>query len=141
MYFDGSYLKTGSGAGVVLTSPQGHKQCYVIHLHFDATNNVAKYEALINGLRIAIEVGARWLLVRGDSKLVIDQVMKATESRDPRMHTFYDEVQRLEEKYKGFKLHHSYRRFNAEADKLSTIVSGRKPVLEGIFAYNIYEPL
>lgn len=50
MYFDGSYLKTGSGTCVVLTSPQGHKLCYAICLHFDATNNVVGYEALINGL-------------------------------------------------------------------------------------------
>jgi hypothetical protein len=32
MYFDGSYLKTDSGAGTVLTSPQGHKLCYAIHM-------------------------------------------------------------------------------------------------------------
>lgn len=59
MYFSRSYLKTGSGTGVVLTLPQGHKPRYAIHLHFDATNNVVKNEALINGLQIEIEVGAR----------------------------------------------------------------------------------
>jgi ribonuclease HI len=36
--------------GVVLTSPQRHKLCYAIRLHFDATNNVAEYETLINEL-------------------------------------------------------------------------------------------
>jgi ribonuclease HI len=45
MYFDGSYLKTRSGAGVVLASPQGHKLRNAIH--FDATNNVVEYESLI----------------------------------------------------------------------------------------------
>jgi ribonuclease HI len=50
MYIDGSYLKTGSDTGVVLTSPQGHKLRYTICLHFNATNNVAKFEVLINGL-------------------------------------------------------------------------------------------
>lgn len=124
MYFDGSYLKTGNGTSVVLTSPQGHKLHYEICLHFDATNNVAEYEALVNGLRIMAEVGARWLLVRGDSNLVVDQVMKAMEPRDPRMCAYYGEVRRLEEKFKGFELHHSYRRFNVEADELSTIASG-----------------
>jgi hypothetical protein len=57
MYFHGSYLKTGSGEGVILTSPQGHKLCYAIRLHFDATKHVTEYEALINELRIAAEVG------------------------------------------------------------------------------------
>lgn len=38
MYFDASYLKTRSNAGVVLVSPQGHKLRYAIRLRFDATN-------------------------------------------------------------------------------------------------------
>lgn len=48
MYFDGSYLKMGSGAGLVLTLPQGYKLRYTICLHFNATNNMVKYEALVN---------------------------------------------------------------------------------------------
>jgi ribonuclease HI len=39
----------------------------VLRLHFPALNNVAKYEALVNGLRIAIELGVRRLDARGDS--------------------------------------------------------------------------
>lgn len=94
--------------GVVLTSPQGHKLHYAIHLHFDATTNMVEYEALINGLRIVAEVGARCLLMRGNSKLVVDQVMKAVEPRDPRMCVYYSKVRKLEEKFKGFELHHIY---------------------------------
>jgi ribonuclease HI len=40
---------------------------YVIRLHFPASNNVAEYEALVNGLRIAAELGVRCLDARGDS--------------------------------------------------------------------------
>jgi ribonuclease HI len=40
---------------------------YVIHLHFPASNNVAEYEALVNGLCIAVELGVRRLDARGDS--------------------------------------------------------------------------
>jgi ribonuclease HI len=50
-----------------------------------ASNNVAEYEALVNGLRIAIELGVRCLDTRGDSQLVIDQVMKNSHCRDPKM--------------------------------------------------------
>jgi ribonuclease HI len=49
---------------------------YVVRLHFPASNNVVEYEALINGLRIAIELGIRWLDIWGDLQLDIDQVMK-----------------------------------------------------------------
>jgi hypothetical protein len=80
------------------------------------------------------------LLVRGDSKLVVDQVMKEVQPRDPKMLAYYNKVQRLEEWFKGFKLHHSYRQFNGEADELSTIASGQKPVLDRIFDFDLHEP-
>ena len=58
MYFDGSIMAPGSGAGVVLISLDGSRLRYIIRLHFSASNNATEYEALINGLRIAIELGA-----------------------------------------------------------------------------------
>jgi ribonuclease HI len=61
MYFDGSLMKTGAGAGLLFISPFSVHLQYVVHLHFAASNNVAKYEALVNGLRIAIELGVRRL--------------------------------------------------------------------------------
>jgi ribonuclease HI len=67
----------------------------VLRLHFPASNNVAEYEALVNGLRIAIELGVRRLDARGDSQLVIDQVMKNSHCRDPKMEAYCDEVRRL----------------------------------------------
>ena len=50
MYFDGSLMKTRAGAGLLFISPLGVQMRYMIGLHFAASNNVAKYEALINGL-------------------------------------------------------------------------------------------
>ena len=44
-----------------------------------------EYEALINGLRIAIELDATWLYVHGDSELVVDQVMKECSCKSPLM--------------------------------------------------------
>ena len=70
MYFDGSVMALGSGVGVVLISPDGSRLRYMIRLHFSASNNTTKYEALINGLRITIKLGAMLLYVRSDSELV-----------------------------------------------------------------------
>ena len=50
MYFDGSLMKIGAGAGLLFISPLGVHTCYAIRLHFLASNNVAEYEALVNGL-------------------------------------------------------------------------------------------
>ena len=62
----------GAGAGVILVSREGVKFQYAVRLHFPASKNIAEYEALISGLRIAIDIGATSLYVYGDSKLVID---------------------------------------------------------------------
>jgi ribonuclease HI len=106
MYFDGSLMKTGAGTGLLFVSPLGKHLRYVIRLHFLASNNVAEYEALVNGLRIAIELGVRRLDARGDSWLVIDQVMKNSHCRDQRMEAYCDEVRRLENKFYGLELNH-----------------------------------
>lgn len=76
MHFDGSLIRQGAGVGLVFTSPHGMKIRYAIRLHFPASNNVAEYEALVNGLKIAVELGVKRLEIRGDSQLVVDQVMK-----------------------------------------------------------------
>src|SRR4051812_42240008 len=67
MHFDGSKMRTGLGAGVVLTSPKGDKLKYALQIHFAASNNVAEYEALIHRLRLAKELGIRRILCYGDS--------------------------------------------------------------------------
>jgi len=92
MYFDGSLMKTGAGAGLLFISPLGVHMRYVIRIHFAASNNVTEYEALVNGLKIAVELGVRHLDVRGDSQLVIDQVMKASSCHDPKMEAYCKEV-------------------------------------------------
>jgi hypothetical protein len=56
MYFNGSLMKVGAGTGLLFISPLRVHMRYVIRLHFAASNNVAKYEALVNGLRITIEL-------------------------------------------------------------------------------------
>jgi hypothetical protein len=106
MFFDGSLMKIGEGAGLLFISPLGKHLCYVLRIHFPASNNVVEYEALVNELRIAIELGVRRLDARGDSQLVIDQVMKNSHCRDPKMEAYCDEVRRLEDKFYGLELNH-----------------------------------
>ena len=61
MYFYGSLMKTGVGAGLLFISPLGVHMRYVIRIHFATSNNVVDYGALVNGLRITIELGVRRL--------------------------------------------------------------------------------
>ncbi|XP_066385557.1 uncharacterized protein [Miscanthus floridulus] len=102
MYFNGSVMAPGSGAGVVLISLDGSMLYYMIRLHFSASNNAAEYEALINGLCIIVELGATWLYVYGDSEMIIDQVMKESSCKSPLMAVYCQEVCKLEDKFSYF---------------------------------------
>ena len=106
MYFNGSLMKTGAGAGLLFISPLGIHMRYVIRVHFVAPNNVTEYKALVNGLKITIELGVRRLDVRGDSQLVIDQVMKASNCHKSKMEAYCKEVRRLEDKFHCLKIVH-----------------------------------
>jgi ribonuclease HI/transposase InsO family protein len=140
MYFDGSLMKTGAGAGLLFVTPLGKHLRYVIRLHFLASNNVAKYEALVNGLRIAVELGVRRLDARGDSQLVIDQVMKNSHCRDRRMEAYCDEVWCLEDKFYGLELNHIARRYNETADELAKIASGWTTFPPDVFSRDLHQP-
>jgi len=140
MYFDGSLMKTGAGAGLLFISPLGVHMRYVIRTHFAASNNVMEYEALVNGLKITIELGVRRLDVRGDSQLVTDQVMKASNCHDPKMEAYCKEVRRLEDKFHGLELVHIARRYNEAADELAKIPSTRGTVPPDAFSRDLHKP-
>ena len=70
IYFDGAFSLQGAGAGVLLITPTREHLKYVIQMHFPremSTNNPAKYEGLLAGLRIAADLGIKKLIIKGDS--------------------------------------------------------------------------
>ena len=83
MSFDGAASREGEGFGVWINPPKiGTKLCSY-KLIFDCTNNMVEYEALILGLKTLKELGARRIVVHGDSKLVINQVKGIYQSKHP----------------------------------------------------------
>jgi len=130
----------GAGAGVVLFSPEGGKFQYTVRLHFPTSNNIAEYEALISGLRIAIDIGATPLYVYGDSKRVIDQVMKNYNCESTLMDTYCQEVRKLEGRFRGLELHHIPRKQNPDADTLAKMAAERKPAPSGVFVNDLNAP-
>ena len=74
MNFDGAYSRAGKGAGIVIVSPVGKVFNFAFRLEFEATNNVAEYEALLLGIEIAKDMGIKMLSIKGDSDLIVQQV-------------------------------------------------------------------
>jgi ribonuclease HI len=123
LYFDGSVMKIGAGVGLFFISPLGKHMRYVVRLHFPTSNNMAEYNALLCGLRISIKTGIKRLDVRGDSQLVIDQVMKNASCHDEKMEAYCNAVRALMDKFYGIELNHIPRRYNEEEDEITKIVS------------------
>jgi hypothetical protein len=113
---------------------------YMVRLHFPTSNNVAEYEALINGLRIAVELRIRRLEIRGDSELVVDQVMKEKNYADPKMAAYCRVVRDLKDKFHGLELHHVLRNYNKAADVIAKTASSCKLVPHGVFVSNQHAP-
>ena len=55
MFFDSSFTQQGSSAGILFITPQWYSLPKAYKILFPCTNNIAEYEALINGMKIAAE--------------------------------------------------------------------------------------
>ena len=135
MHFDGSKNKNGLGAGVVLTSPKGDQLKYVLQIHFAASNNVAEYEALVHGLKVAKEIGIRRVECFGDSDLIVQQCSGTWDALDANMALYRFHVQRVSGFFEGCEFKHVPRLENCATDVLSKLGSSREdPNLESISA-------
>ena len=102
----------GLGAGVVLTSPTGDTVQYVLQILYTDSNNVAKYEALLHGLRMAVSMGIQHLEVRGVSNLAISQINGDFYAKDPKMAAYRNAVLKMSARFEGPEFHHVARENN-----------------------------
>ncbi|XP_066358420.1 uncharacterized protein [Miscanthus floridulus] len=106
MYFDGALNINGAGADILFITLIKDKLRYVLRIHFLASNNAVKYEACLHGLRIAVELDVKRLMVYGDSALVINQVNKDWSCSSEKMNAYCAEIRKLEGKFYGIEYHH-----------------------------------
>ena len=133
-------MRTGLGAGVVLTSPKGDKLKYVLQVHFAASNNVVEYEALIHGLRLAKELDIRRILCYGDSDLVVQQSSGDWDAKDANMASYRFLVQQLSGYFEGCEFLHVPRNDNEQADALARIGSTRQAIPTGVTLQHLLKP-
>ena len=104
VYTDGASNKNGSGARVVLRTPEGVDLVRAVAFKFKASNNEAEYEALILGIQLAKICGASKLVAHCDSQLVIGQVFGDFEVKEDRMRSYRSLVVRMMAKFQSFEL-------------------------------------
>ena len=78
---DGAANAQGSGAGMILTSPDETDVEYALRFDFQASNNEVEYEAVIAGLNLAHSMEADQLEVSSDSHLEVKQIEDSYEAR------------------------------------------------------------
>jgi ribonuclease HI len=131
LYFDGSKSKEGAGAGCVIIDPAGNKTLIACRLEFECTNNTAEYEALLQGLRKALDMNIQNLTVFGDSEIVVRQVRDSIHCLSPHLKSYQSEVWNLMNKFSAFNINSIPRLNNSEADLLANVASKLFPA-EGL---------
>ena len=79
----GSKYKDGAGGGCILINSKGTKLMISYRLEFEYMNNIAEYEALVQGLRKAIDLGAQVIEYYGDYEIIVKQVRDKIHSLSP----------------------------------------------------------
>ncbi|XP_019261970.1 PREDICTED: uncharacterized protein LOC109239833 [Nicotiana attenuata] len=123
MYFDGAAHREGAGAGVVFVTSQGEVLPYSFTLTQHWTNNVAEYQALILGLKMAVDMRQLQLHIYGDSELVINRLLGSYEVKKPELRPYHGYAQKLIGWLGNVTLQHVPRKENKKADALSALAS------------------
>ena len=115
-----------AGIGAVVRAADGTPLVTLGRFIGRATNNVAEYKALITALRKARELGARRVVVRGDSELIVKQIRGEYRVKNADLRELYDEAKGLLAEFEHATIDHNYRHKNALADKLANLAMDRK---------------
>jgi ribonuclease HI len=87
----------------------------------EATNNVAEYTAVIEGLSLAQELGARTVTVRSDSQLLVSQLTGRYRVKTPHLQPLHRRVRNLVAGFDRVAFEHVRRELNFEADRLANV--------------------
>jgi ribonuclease HI len=83
MSFDGDSYREGEGIGIWINHPKRYLKLCSYKLVFECTNNMTEYEALILGLKVLKELGAKRIVVHGDSEIIINQIKGIYQEKHP----------------------------------------------------------
>ena len=120
---DGAANAQGSGAGLILTSPEGIDIEYALRFGFNTSNNETEYEAIIAGLNLAHSLEVDRLEIYSDSQLVVRQIEDTYEAKRGRMILYLRKVRDLLKKFVLVQVRHVPRAENSRADALAKLAT------------------
>jgi ribonuclease HI len=108
-----------AGAAAVLKDPQGNLVAQASRYLGETTNNVAEYQALLLGLKLAQEHGARKIRVLADSQLLVEQLNGRYQVRSPHLLPLWQQARKELKNFEACAISHLDRRLNYQADLLA----------------------
>ena len=121
MMFDGcSKGNPGpAGAGAVIYANNTEIWSRAIYVGSRETNNLAEYTGMLLGLNEAVRRKIRVLVVKGDSEVVIKQMLGKYKVKSENLLDIYEQAKELEKHFDKIDYIHVYRHLNTRADALS----------------------
>lgn len=104
--------------GVLLRTPRLAPLAEISRTIGPATHNVAEYEALIEGLKLARRHGIERLRVYMDSELVVEQMNGRSDVKQAHLRTRHDAATRLAGEFDSIRFAWVPREMNSQADGL-----------------------
>ncbi|GJT53792.1 reverse transcriptase domain-containing protein [Tanacetum coccineum] len=123
LYSDGASNEHGSRVGLILIDPEGAEYYYALRLNFSNSNNDAKYEALLAGLRIAAKIKVEKMLAFVDSKLVASQVEGSYKAKGEKTKKYKEKALEIIRSFNNFQISHILREDNKKANALSKLTA------------------
>ncbi|MCX5801148.1 MAG: ribonuclease HI family protein [Candidatus Eisenbacteria bacterium] len=108
-----------AGCGLLVKDGEGRILVKKARYIGTATNNVAEYTALIDGLREAVDLGPREVTILTDSELVVRQMTGEYKVKDVKLKELFAEAQRLSRGFSRCNFVHVERENNKDADSLA----------------------
>ena len=121
-----------AASGAVIIAADGNVLAEVGTYLGIATNNVAEWNALVEGLAEARKLGIDSIAVRLDSELVVKQLTGEYRVKHPDLQPFYQKAKKLLREFASVDLKHVRRKDNKLADALVNYVLDERASLAAI---------
>jgi ribonuclease HI len=116
-------MKSRSGSGVALITPDKEEIAVALKLDFPTTNNEAEYEEVIAGLSLAEHLGAKNLEIRSDSQVVVGHIQGGSEAKGEKMIKYLAKVLSFWDRFERVVVTQIPRTKNERADALARLGS------------------
>ncbi|GAA0183321.1 hypothetical protein LIER_30749 [Lithospermum erythrorhizon] len=123
VHVDGARNDKRAGAGVLIIGPQGIILEYALRFKFHTTNNEAEYEAMIMRLKLVKSLNIIEVLVKGDSKLMIDRIQGKWAVKSEVLKRYHSKDVSLALGFSRISVMHIQREQNEKTDWLSKLAT------------------